>query len=164
MLFQTQDTPIKCMNCNPDIKKTAKIMCTTIQAYYEHLNPQSVQMVKHRCLSMEINNECNEHSKENINTSNQETPKKYIRCPECGEAILMVPTLNEMIASIENHIISHKTHPHADLKVPHLKAPAIQTRLSPASHTTSLRHHESPLRNLQFGFKDNSLKIQKQAT
>ena len=79
---------------------------------------------------MEINNECNEHSKENINTINQELPKKYIRCPECGEAILMVPTLNEMIASIENHIISHKNHPHADLKVPHLKTPAIQLSLA----------------------------------
>jgi hypothetical protein len=80
---------------------------------------------------MEINNECNEHSKENINiTSNQELPKKYIKCPECGEAILMVPTLGEMIASIENHIVSHKTHPHTDLKVPHLRAPAIQLDLA----------------------------------
>ena len=80
---------------------------------------------------MEINNKCNEQSKENVTeTNNQELPKKYIKCPECGEAILMVPTLGEMIASIENHIISHKSHPHADMKVPHLKTPAIQLDLA----------------------------------
>ncbi len=80
---------------------------------------------------MEINNEYNKQPKENINkTSNQELPKKYIKCPECGEAILMVPTLDEMIASIENHIISHKNHSHTDLKVPRLKTPAIQLDLA----------------------------------
>lgn len=80
---------------------------------------------------MEINKECNKNSKENINkTSNQELPKKYIKCPECGEAILMVPTLGEMIASIESHIVSHKTHHHPDLKVPHLKVPAIRLDLA----------------------------------
>ena len=73
----------------------------------------------------------NEQSKENINqVNNQQPPKKYIRCPECGEAILMVPTLTEMIASIEDHVISHKKHPHDDLTVTHLKTPALQLDLA----------------------------------
>lgn len=80
---------------------------------------------------MEINNKCNEQSRENVNVkNNRELQKKYIKCPECGEAILMVPTLSEMIASIENHIISHRSHPHDDTKVPHLKSPAIQLDLA----------------------------------
>ena len=111
---------------------------------------------------MEINKECNKNSKENINkTSNQELPKKYIKCPECGEAILMVPTLGEMIASIESHIVSHKTHHHPDLKVPHLKVPAIRARFSPASHTTSIRHRDSFSETFNLALKKNMMSYQK---
>jgi len=35
---------------------------------------------------------------------------KCIRCPDCGEEILMVPVLSEMIEAIENHISTHKEH------------------------------------------------------
>ena len=79
---------------------------------------------------MVVNNKCSEQSQEISNTSNQQTSKKYIRCPECGEAILMVPTLGEMIASIENHIVSHKKTLHDDMEVPHLKKPDIQLDLA----------------------------------
>ena len=80
---------------------------------------------------MAVNNKCNEQSKERIKeTKNQQSPKKYIKCPECGEAILMVPTLGDMIASIENHIGSHKKHPHDDLTLTHLKKPVIQLDLA----------------------------------
>jgi len=74
--------------------------------------------------------EMNEQSKENINQINNQIPKKYIKCPECGEAILMVPTLAEMIESIEDHIVTHKKHPHENLLVPHLKTPAIKLDLA----------------------------------
>ena len=33
---------------------------------------------------------------------------RCIRCPECGEEILMVPTLGKMIEAIENHIGTHR--------------------------------------------------------
>lgn len=33
---------------------------------------------------------------------------KCIRCPECGEEILLVPTLGKMIEAIENHIGTHR--------------------------------------------------------
>jgi hypothetical protein len=39
---------------------------------------------------------------------NSSCQNKYIRCPDCGEQILMVPVLSEMIESIENHISTHK--------------------------------------------------------
>ena len=112
-------------------KKMVRIMCSAIRAYYEYLNSQFEQEVELRCPCMEINHKCNEQSKESINEkSNHQTPQKYVRCPECGEAILMVPTLNEMITSIENHITSHRKHPHEDLTLAHLKKPVIQLDLA----------------------------------
>jgi len=76
---------------------------------------------------MITNLENNEKSKENVT----EHPQfKYIRCPECGEKILMVPTLGEMIATIEDHLTSHKKHPHDDLTVVHLRKPAIELDLA----------------------------------
>ena len=35
---------------------------------------------------------------------------RCIRCPDCGEEIVMVPVLSQMIESIESHISTHKTH------------------------------------------------------
>ncbi len=114
-----------------DFKKWADIMFSNIRAYYEYLNSQFEQVVKLRCLCMAVNNKCNEQSKERINeTNNQQSSKKYIKCPECGEAILLVPTLGQMIASIENHIVSHRKHPHDDLTLAHLKKPDIQLDLA----------------------------------
>ena len=80
---------------------------------------------------MENIDESNKQSKDNSNeTINQQSPKKYVRCPECGEAILMVPSLDEMIVSIDNHLTSHRKHPHNDLTVAHLKKPALQLDLA----------------------------------
>ena len=36
--------------------------------------------------------------------------KGFIRCPECGEEILMIPTLRVMSDAIENHVQKHKEH------------------------------------------------------
>ena len=35
-------------------------------------------------------------------------PNKYITCPHCGEQILMVPALSDMIQAIEDHLSTHK--------------------------------------------------------
>jgi hypothetical protein len=32
---------------------------------------------------------------------------KFIRCPDCGEQIIMVPNLGDMIEAIENHLATH---------------------------------------------------------
>ena len=37
-----------------------------------------------------------------------ESQKKYVTCPHCGEQILMVPVLADMIKSIESHLETHK--------------------------------------------------------
>ena len=34
--------------------------------------------------------------------------KGFIRCPECGEEILMIPTLRVMNKAIEDHVCKHK--------------------------------------------------------
>jgi DNA-directed RNA polymerase subunit RPC12/RpoP len=80
---------------------------------------------------MGINPENNEQSAENVNQiTEQLSPKKYIRCPECGEEILMVPTLREMIEAIENHITSHKKHPNNEATLAHVKTPRIRIELT----------------------------------
>jgi hypothetical protein len=71
--------------------------------------------------------ENNEKSTENVS----EQPQiKYIRCPECGEKIPMVPTLDEMIEAIDHHVSTHRKQPNADLTVPHLKSPTICMELT----------------------------------
>jgi len=62
---------------------------------------------------------------------NCSTQKKYIVCPECGEQILMVPVLAQMIEAIENHLSTHKDHndyPEHD-HLHHPKAPCINEGL-----------------------------------
>jgi hypothetical protein len=54
-----------------------------------------------------------------------ETPR-YIRCPDCGEQIMMVPVLSQMIEAIENHISTHqvnieKPKPDLEIKPPELR-------------------------------------------
>ena len=71
--------------------------------------------------------ENNEKSKEDVS---EQTQIKFIRCPECGEKILMVPTLEEMIEAIDHHVSSHRKQPDADLAVAHLKAPTICMELT----------------------------------
>jgi DNA-directed RNA polymerase subunit RPC12/RpoP len=58
---------------------------------------------------------------------------KCIRCPDCGEEIMMVPVLAQMIEAIENHISTHKEHeihPKADLAIGYPKAPCIRENLT----------------------------------
>ena len=40
---------------------------------------------------------------------NDNNPRKgFIRCPDCGEEILMIPTLRKMNEAIETHVKNHK--------------------------------------------------------
>lgn len=44
-----------------------------------------------------------------VERPNQNPPQSvFIRCPFCGEEILMIPTLRVMNEAIENHIRKHK--------------------------------------------------------
>ncbi len=46
-----------------------------------------------------------------VEVPNKGLPKKgFVICPECGEDILMIPTLRMMSEAIENHIQKHKEH------------------------------------------------------
>lgn len=66
-------------------------------------------------------------SKDNV----AEQPQiKYIRCPECGEKIPMVPTLAEMIEAIDLHVSTHRKYPNAEAPVAHIKAPTICMELT----------------------------------
>jgi hypothetical protein len=45
-----------------------------------------------------------------IEAPNKDSPSKkgFIKCPICGEEILMIPTLRVMGEAIENHVHKHK--------------------------------------------------------
>jgi DNA-directed RNA polymerase subunit RPC12/RpoP len=49
-----------------------------------------------------------------MSTENEKTQEisfgtpRYIRCPDCGEQIMMAPVLSQMIEIIENHLSTHK--------------------------------------------------------
>jgi hypothetical protein len=44
-----------------------------------------------------------------IEEPNKNASKKgFIKCPDCGEEILMIPTLRVMNEAIENHVHKHK--------------------------------------------------------
>jgi hypothetical protein len=58
-----------------------------------------------------------------------QTMNRFIRCPDCGEEIAMVPVLGQMIEAIENHIATHKLQPNHDFKSHH-KAPCIRDDLT----------------------------------
>ena len=58
---------------------------------------------------------------------------KFIRCPDCGEQIMMVPDLTQMIEAIENHISTHEDHNYEYPKrdpIEHPKAPIIREDLT----------------------------------
>jgi len=58
-------------------------------------------------------------------------PNKYITCPHCGEQILMVPTLADMIQAIEDHLSTHKegNYPKHD-PIQHPKPASISENLA----------------------------------
>ena len=75
-------------------------------------------------MNSDVGKELQESSSQNL---------KCIRCPDCGEEIMMVPVLAQMIEAIENHISTHKEpgiHPKADLAIGHPKAPCIRENLT----------------------------------
>jgi predicted RNA-binding Zn-ribbon protein involved in translation (DUF1610 family) len=41
--------------------------------------------------------------------------KGFIKCPECGEEILITPTLRKMNEAIENHVLLHKEERESNL-------------------------------------------------
>ncbi len=103
---------------------------------------------------MEIIDESTKQSQDKNNkTTNQKSLKKYIRCPECGEPILMVPSLDEMIVSIDNHLTSHRKHLHNDLTVVHLKKPALQLDLAQQA-LQQASYIMNPSQKPSFGFRD----------
>jgi DNA-directed RNA polymerase subunit RPC12/RpoP len=65
-----------------------------------------------------------------INSPSRKSKMKCIRCPECGEEILMVPTLKKMIEAIENHVSTHKKQPSVEIDAPTLKPGLIRTDLT----------------------------------
>jgi hypothetical protein len=74
------------------------------------------------------------NAQENNQTqNNSQTATRCIRCPDCGEEILMVPVLGQMIEAIENHLSTHKEqgdHFKVDLEMPHPKVPCIREDLT----------------------------------
>lgn len=96
------------------------------RACYKRLNSRTNHLLARR-LFMITNLEKNEESKENVI---EQLQIKYIRCPECGEKIPMVPTLGEMIEEIDHHVSTHKKPVNDDVPVVHLKAPAICMELT----------------------------------
>ena len=55
--------------------------------------------------------------------------KGFIKCPECGAEILMIPTLRVMNEAIENHVRFHKEQLKADPIKVHQKAISIRLAL-----------------------------------
>ncbi len=59
--------------------------------------------------------------------------KGYIKCPECGEEILIIPTLTKMNEAIENHIQLHRQELGNNPLVKYIKP--INIRLALAKQT-----------------------------
>ena len=55
---------------------------------------------------------------------------RYIRCPDCGEEIMMVPVLAQMIEAIETHISTHRDQPRTEIVHPQIKAPNLREDLT----------------------------------
>ena len=67
---------------------------------------------------------------QSANSTDEESINKFIRCPECGEQIQMVPSLTDMITAIEDHISIHREHAKSDLPVGQINAPCIREDLT----------------------------------
>jgi len=65
-----------------------------------------------------------------VEEPNQHLPKKgFIKCPECGEEILMIPTLRAMNEAIENHVHIHREQLKTEPIEEHQKAIHIRLKL-----------------------------------
>ncbi len=76
-----------------------------------------------------------------------QTTNRYIRCPDCGEQILMMPNLSEMIEAIENHLSTHGTQAKLNPIVQHLKEPIIEESLAEQVLMKAADTKETPNRN-----------------
>ncbi len=56
--------------------------------------------------------------------------KGLIRCPQCGEEILITPTLRQMNEAIENHIQLHKDEIESNLLLKYTKPINIRLALA----------------------------------
>jgi len=56
--------------------------------------------------------------------------KGFIKCPECGEQILMVPALRKMNEAIENHVKVHKEQTEVNSLINHHTAMQIRLDLA----------------------------------
>ncbi len=79
--------------------------------------------------------------------SSPQTPNKYIRCPDCGEQILMMPNLSQMIECIENHLSTHEANAKLNPIVKHLREPVIEESLAEQALLTAADMKETPNRN-----------------
>ncbi len=72
---------------------------------------------------------------------------KYIRCPECGEQIPMVPVLSEMIQNIESHLEIHKENERRDTTLPRVNELFIQDSLTEQVLQRAAESTEAPNKN-----------------
>ena len=79
--------------------------------------------------------------------SSTQTANRYIRCPDCGEQILMMPNLTEMIEAIENHLSTHDAQAKLNPIVHHLKEPIIEESLAEQVLLTAANIKETTNRN-----------------
>jgi hypothetical protein len=56
--------------------------------------------------------------------------KGFIKCPDCGEEILLIPTLKVMNQAIENHVWKHKDQLKSDAIKMHQLAILIRLSLT----------------------------------
>jgi len=56
--------------------------------------------------------------------------RRFIKCPECGEEILITPTLREMNEAIENHVQFHKEERESNLLAKYTKPINIRLALA----------------------------------
>jgi hypothetical protein len=80
------------------------------------MNPQTISNI-HKDSTRSIRNmetTCDDEKIEALYEKVVKEPQKHtcsrgcIKCPECGEEILMIPTLKVMSKAIENHVNFHK--------------------------------------------------------
>jgi len=79
--------------------------------------------------------------------SNTQTLNRYIRCPECGEQIQMVPVLSQMIQNIETHLETHREQSKTDLTVPQINELCIRDNLTEQVLQRAAENAEAPNKN-----------------
>jgi hypothetical protein len=67
---------------------------------------------------------------EKVIDSGSEVKKGFIKCPECGEEILITAALNKMNEAIENHVDLHKAIPESNLLLKYTKPINIRLALA----------------------------------